>query len=171
MHESAVPLGGLHVRVFQHKNRPVGVDLPGGAQRRLEHGQTAAEDNTFGFARRERFAAKIEGPIATEIGDCVQKGVVVEAAQVVRAVIETGRKHRAVERHPVALLPEKRLESGDVAIANDAFGRSEIFRAERVEKISGTVTATQRDESIKLRITHGAENSLETLLGGRSEVS
>src|SRR5579859_604163 len=127
MHERAINLPRLHAAILKEENGSGGIEGPGCAERGLNKIHAAAEDNSFGEAAENRLTLQIQFPRRCRAGNRRFERRLVIALWSVGTGVETGGDHGAIDTGPMKFLPEKNLQRGNVAVADDAFGRQRSF--------------------------------------------
>src|SRR5207253_1206129 len=152
MHKRAIDLPGLHAANLKQDNAAGRIEGPGCAERGLDEVHAAAEDKPFSKAAKNRFTLQIQFPRRRRAGyRGFERGSVV-ALWSASTGIEAGGDHRAVKTGPMKFLPNKNLERGDVAVADDAFRRQTVLGAEFIEQVIRTVAAAERNERRDFRV-------------------
>src|SRR5216684_1451436 len=150
MHQDAIHLVGLHSAVLENQDRIFGVQFPRRPNRGLEQSHASAQNSAHRLTCEDRFTSQPQFPPAFRSAHRLKKGALVIALVRARARVEPPSYHGTVESDPVAPLPEKDLQSGEVAESNHALEIAETLFQLEFQKIIRSVAASQGDETVDL---------------------
>src|SRR5712692_160332 len=150
MHQDAIHLVGLHGAVLENQDRIFGVQFPRRSNRGLQQSHASAQNSAHRLSREDGFTSQPQFPPAFRFAHGLKKGALIIALVRARARVEPPSYHGTVESDPVAPLPEKDLQSGEVAESNHALEIAETLFQLEFQKIIRSVAASQGDETVDL---------------------
>src|SRR5260370_36257912 len=121
MHQHTIHLVRFHRAVFEDQDRIPGVQFPRRSDRRLKKSHASAQHSPRRLTRQDGRTPQPQLPAAFRSAHRLKKGALIIALAPTRAGVEPGSHHGTVESDPVALLPEKDLQRGEIAESNHAF--------------------------------------------------
>lgn len=86
-------------------------------------------------------------------------------------MIKARGEHGAVKSNPPVFLPKERLKRGDVAVSDQAFRMIQLLLCQKIEKIRGTETASERNQPRDPIIVERVAEAIQPLLGRTREVA
>src|ERR1700675_1657903 len=169
--QCAVNLVGLHSAIFEYENGILGVGIKAGAQRCLQHRQTAAHNTAGSGTRSEGFSVKGNFPFGFRFADGLQKRNQVVAQRAIRSVIETGCDHRPVEAGPATRFSQEQLDDVEIAEADNALGTQKTCGKAKIDKVVGSVAATRGDHAVNILVVDGFAELLKPFVVTCSKVA
>src|SRR5712692_6805964 len=170
MHQDAIHLVGLHGAIFENKDRILGVQFPRRSNRGLQQSHASAQNSAHGLTREDGFTLQPQLPAAFRFAYRLKKRAFIIALARTRTRVEPGGNHWTVESDPVTLLPQKDLQSGEIAESNHALEIGDAFLQFEFQKIIRSVTAAQGDKSIDLAGIQGPKKTIGPLQGRTGKV-
>src|SRR5713226_9231089 len=135
MHQDAIHLVGLHGAIFENKDRILGVQFPRRSNRGLQQSHASAQNSSQGLTRKNSLTLQPQLPAAFRSAHRLKKGTFVIALARTRTDVEPSGNHGTVKSDPIALLPEKNLQSGQVAEPDYAFEIGEALFQFEFQKV------------------------------------
>src|SRR5258708_4283801 len=170
MHQDAIHLVGLHSAIFENQDRILGVQFPRRSDRGFQQSQASAQNSAHGLTREDGFTLQPQLPAAFRSAYRLKKRAFIIAPARTRTRVQAGGNHWTVEGDPVTPLPQKDLQSGEVAESNHALEiRDALFQFE-FQKVIRPVAAAQGDKSIDLIRIQGPKKTIGPLQGRTGKV-
>src|SRR6267143_1072191 len=171
VHQDAIHLVRLHSAVFEYKDRILGVQFPRRSDRSLDQSHASAQNSAQRLTCQDGFTPQPQRPAAFCFAHRLKKGALIIALARPRARVESGGNHGTIESDPVAPLPEKDLQSGEVAESDHAFQICEALLQVGFQKVIRSVAAAQSDKPVDLIGIQGPKKTIGPLQGRTGKVS